>query len=215
MGIIKLILVIVVFFIGASYSGAGSVFVESKGCADLVGLVNGDQNDYIVDGLEMGVICYDNKKIDRAQLDWLVRNRMLGMSAGDNDALNDMSVQIGSYMLGDSNASLRLVGRQLLEHAVSLGIDSGGRYQFLLASHYLKEFCDERKISILSLLRGSADEGNILAVAVLMYLYRGNFCIKANSSEFSAYETKFNDLLKGRELTYESVIEYLKREGVF
>lgn len=210
MDVAKIILVIfVAFFANYSYSLSESVFVESKSCADLVDLVGGDQNDYIVDGLEMGVICYDNKKIDRDQLDWLVRNRMFGMSAGDNNALNDMGFHISSYMIGGSDASLKLVGRQLLEHAVSLGVDSGGRYQFLLASHYLQEFCDEKKISILSLLRGSADEGNILAVALLMYLYRGNFCIKANSSEFSDYEIKFNDLLVGRELTYESVVEYL------
>lgn len=193
--------------------GGESAFLKMQTCSKLAEVVTSNKDDYIVDGLELGILCYNNNKISDQQLTKLVRNRMLGMSNLEELALKDLSIQIGSYILEDSSQREKLIGVQLLEHAVTLDINSKGRYEFLLATYYLNQCCGLNKTKILALLAESAEENNILSMAVLMYLFQGNYCIKEDSSQFSNFDEKFKYLANG-EVTFESVIEYLQSKGV-
>lgn len=197
-----------------AHSDSDSLFLSSPSCSEVKEIIAESRNKYIVDGLEVGVLCFENGKISDWELRKLIENRLSGITNRNKNALEDMNIQIGSYVLGEADESEKSIGMELLAHAINQKVESKGRYEFLLAAQFMGECCDNNKTEMLDLLKASARKNNILAVALLMYIYQGNSCVEEDSELYTKYEGEFAVLGAEENISFDTVIEYLNKKGL-
>lgn len=185
-----------------------------KSCVDVKKTIHSNKGDYIVDGLEIGLRCFNGKEISRTELRVLINDRLSGITRRNPDALRDMSIYMNSYLNTYAGDFEREIGRELLDHIVNQKIKSKGRYEFLLAVTLLEECCVENRGAIVELLGSAAEEGNILAAGLLTHLYQGNICFERDPSMLLKYEIKLEDLGREQSISLDAVIEYLDEKDL-
>ena len=184
-----------------------------SGCSQYSGVSK--QNKYYSGGLETGLACFDQGLLQKADLDALIDNRKHFFSAGDQYALQDLELHADTYVLNEPANYQRLIGQELLSHAITVGIDAGGRYGFLLGVSLIQSDCAKNSVSAIDALTNSANKGHILAMALLASAYSESaFCIDENKQLFAKYKKAFDSATLQSGLSYENAVLYLGNLGI-
>ena len=159
------------------------------------------------------MMCRSLGKIDVVQIEGFAKNRVSSFKNGDTTAVREFDLTIDTYVLNTDDDFELEIGQMMLKEIAKSDFDADGRYRFLLGASYLNSSCNEHQNEVLRTLSESASERNLLAAALLPYLYKEGYqCFTPDPVRYHVLLKSYEDVADSK-VNFEDAIEYMKGQG--
>lgn len=168
---------------------------------------------YYKGGLEKALFCYSAGKVEESIVHKAMNNRLTYLRKKKQEAISDVSFHIDSYVTGAADKQSLQLGRKLLTELIAVDEDAGGRFHFLLGISFLGHDCLNNANILINYLDVAASKEHLLAIALLSNIYSSGYgVVDRDINKSKKYQALFERLAEPDQISYESAIDYLRRQ---